>query len=94
MRERSMKKYHHHDELTRDYDGLVHPSQVFDQPADVVIDRYVIGRENNVVVVDFRRPDPPTPKFPGAGALRAAGSTVSPTTGVLENHAGPPLLAS
>jgi hypothetical protein len=33
-----MKKYHHHDELTRDYDGLVHPSQVFDQPADVVND--------------------------------------------------------
>ena len=32
--------------------------------------RYVISRENNVVVVDFRVPDPPAPKFPGAGALR------------------------
>ena len=34
-------------------------------------DRYVIARENNVVLVDFRRdPDPPAPRFPGAGALR------------------------
>jgi hypothetical protein len=33
--------------------------------------RFVIGRENNVVRVDFsREPDPPAPKFPGAGALR------------------------
>jgi hypothetical protein len=35
-------------------------------------DRYVIGRENNVVIVDFRRPDPPPRHFPSAGALRAA----------------------
>jgi hypothetical protein len=34
-------------------------------------DRYVIARENNVVLVDFRRRDPPAPQFPGAGALRA-----------------------
>ena len=34
-------------------------------------DRYIIARENNVVLVDFRRePDPPAPRFPGAGALR------------------------
>ena len=33
--------------------------------------RYVVARERNVVRVDFRqRPDPPTPKFPGAAALR------------------------
>ena len=33
--------------------------------------RYVIGREHNVVHVDFgREPDPPAPKFPGAAALR------------------------
>lgn len=32
---------------------------------------YVIARESNVVVIDFRRPDPPAPHFPGAGALRA-----------------------
>ena len=32
---------------------------------------YVIARELNVVRVDFRRePDPPSPKFPGAAALR------------------------
>ena len=37
----------------------------------VVADRYVVARENNVVRVDFRRePDPPAPRFPGAGALR------------------------
>jgi hypothetical protein len=36
-----------------------------------ICDRYVIARENNVVRVDFARgPDPPTPQFPGAGALR------------------------
>ena len=34
-------------------------------------DRYVIAREDNVVLVDFRRRDPPAPQFPGAGALRA-----------------------
>jgi hypothetical protein len=33
--------------------------------------RYVIGREDNVVVVDFRRTNSPAPHFPGAGALRA-----------------------
>jgi hypothetical protein len=33
--------------------------------------RYIIGREDNVVVVDFRRTNPPAPHFPGAGALRA-----------------------
>jgi hypothetical protein len=33
--------------------------------------RFVIGRENNVLRVDFGRdPDPPAPKFPGAGGLR------------------------
>lgn len=35
--------------------------------------RYVLGREHNVVHVDFgREPDPPAPKFPGAAALRKA----------------------
>ena len=33
--------------------------------------RYVIARESNVLRVDFNRePDPPAPRFPGAGALR------------------------
>jgi hypothetical protein len=32
---------------------------------------HIIARERNVVLVDFDRdPDPPKPKFPGAGALR------------------------
>ena len=34
-------------------------------------ERFVIAREKNVVLVDFRRPDPPSPVFPGAGGLRA-----------------------
>jgi hypothetical protein len=35
------------------------------------IDRYVVTRESNVVRVDFRRePNPPAPRFPGAGGLR------------------------
>ena len=34
-------------------------------------DQYVISRESNVVRVNFAiTPDPPTPQFPGAGALR------------------------
>jgi len=33
--------------------------------------RTIIAREDNVIRVDFRRePDPPAPRFPGAGALR------------------------
>jgi hypothetical protein len=33
--------------------------------------RYIIGRERNVVLVDFgRQPDPSKPTFPGAAALR------------------------
>ena len=53
----------------------------------------VIARENNIVVVDFRRPDPPAPKFPGAGALRAQHS--EPVSMGYENYpAGRPLLAS
>jgi hypothetical protein len=50
------------------------------------IDHYVIGRESNVVRVDFKRePDPPAPCFPGANGLRLVDSghegaaTPSPT---------------
>jgi hypothetical protein len=36
--------------------------------------RRIIWREANVVRVDFQRePDPPAPRFPGAGALRMRG---------------------
>lgn len=35
----------------------------------------IIGRDDNVVLVDFtRKPDPPAPRFPGANAVRAFGS--------------------
>jgi hypothetical protein len=31
----------------------------------------IIGREHNVLIVDFtRKPEPPAPKFPGANAKR------------------------
>ena len=34
-------------------------------------DRHVVARDCNVLRVDFQRdPDPPAPRFPGAGALR------------------------
>ena len=41
--------------------------------------RLVIGRDDNVVLVDFtpRRPDPPAPLFPGANALRQRRQTES-----------------
>jgi hypothetical protein len=33
--------------------------------------RHIIGRENNIVQVDFGHEyDPPAPKFPGANGLR------------------------
>jgi hypothetical protein len=35
----------------------------------------VIGRKANVVLIDFsRKPDPPAPRFPGAGGLREMNS--------------------
>lgn len=38
-----------------------------------VVDRYVVGRHDNVFHVDFRHePDPPPRPFPGAGSLRFA----------------------
>jgi hypothetical protein len=46
--------------------------------------RYVLGRENNIVRVDFtREPDPPAPRFPGAGALRAAQDLAAAVTSSL-----------
>jgi hypothetical protein len=53
----------------------------------------VIERENNVIVVDFQRPDPPAPHFPGAGALRAQYSEAESVRH--ENYPGSrPVLAS
>jgi hypothetical protein len=44
------------------------------------LDRYVIGREHNVVRVDFtRNAEPPTPPFPGAGAMRPCALPSAPT---------------
>jgi hypothetical protein len=38
-----------------------------------VVDRYVVRRDDNVVHVNFaHEPDPPAPRFPGAGSLRFA----------------------
>jgi hypothetical protein len=56
-------------------------------------ERYVISRESNVVRVDFaRKPDPPAPRFPGAGALRSNGGSgglaeaVTPGRGLLRQQ--------
>ena len=46
-----------------------------------VNNRFVIGRENNVVRVDFSRdPDPPAPRFPGASGLREIGDESTSAT--------------
>jgi hypothetical protein len=38
-----------------------------------MIKGHVIGRNGNIVVVDFsREPNPPAPRFPGASGLREA----------------------
>jgi hypothetical protein len=35
---------------------------------------HVIGRQDNILLVDFsKRPEPPAPRFPGAAGLRAVG---------------------
>ena len=48
-------------------------------------ERFIIARERNVVRVDFRRePDPPSPKFPGAAALR---ELVPPSDNPVSIHA-------
>jgi hypothetical protein len=48
-------------------------------PGPSFTERYVIARDSNVLRVDFaRRPDPPAPRFPGAGALRPATRRVAP----------------
>jgi hypothetical protein len=48
-------------------------SGVLAMPGPSFTERYVIVRDSNVLGVDFaRRPDPPAPRFPGAGALRPA----------------------
>jgi hypothetical protein len=45
--------------------------------------RFVIGREPNVVRVDFRRdPDPPAPRFPGASGLREIGGESPSATNI------------
>jgi len=48
-------------------------------------ERRVLGRKDNVVIVNFRRPEPPAPYFPGGGALRAA---VVPDNELLGNSYG------
>jgi hypothetical protein len=47
--------------------------------------RLVIGRENNVLRVDFSRdPDPPAPRFPGASGLREIVDESASVTETLE----------
>ena len=49
--------------------------------------RFVIARESNVVRVDFNRePDPPAPRFPGAGALRDDEGDMQSVVAVAANH--------
>ena len=53
MRERSMKKQYDDHELTRDYDGLVHPSQVFGHPSDVANDPDLSLNEKRAILAAF-----------------------------------------
>jgi hypothetical protein len=51
--------------------------------------RHVVGRKDNVVIVDFRgRPEPPTPYFPGGGALRVAVLTGDEALSTAYEHYG------
>jgi len=50
-------------------------------------DRHIVGRKDNVVIVDFRTPESPPPYFPGGGALRIAALSGDETFGnACEHH--------
>ena len=52
-------------------------------------DCVVIARDRNVLRVDFRRdPDPPAPRFPGAGALRRCPQAEAVDAFALGIHSG------
>ena len=58
-------------------------------PPASAIGRYVVARDNNVVRVDFtRQPDPPAPRFPGAGALRECPFDSIPAPEAVASSAG------
>jgi hypothetical protein len=50
---------------------------------------YVIARENNVVLIDFRRTNPPAPRFRGGGALRVVKGIEEDARGWLRSDAEP-----
>jgi hypothetical protein len=55
--------------------------------------RHIIGRENNVVRVDFaRHSDPPAPKFPGANGLRPVKEEEWEAQCMLDDRIGIPVL--
>lgn len=57
--------------------------------------RYIIGREHNIVRVDFaRESDPPAPKFPGANGLRPVKKEESETQCMLADRTGYPCFAA
>ena len=49
-------------------------------------DRHIVGRKDNVVIVDFRTPESPPPYFPGGGALRIAIVAGGQTLGSAYEH--------
>lgn len=52
------------------------------------LDRFVIGRDHNVLRVNFaREPEPPPPPFPGAGALRACMRLAQPDVTLTSDRA-------
>ena len=57
--------------------------------------RHIIGREHNIVRVDFaRESDPPAPKFPGANGLRPVKKEESEPQCVLADRTGYPCFAA
>jgi len=57
--------------------------------------RHIIGRENNVVRVDFaHESDPPAPKFPGANGLRPAKKEEWEAQCMLDDRIGHPCFAA
>jgi len=48
--------------------------------------RHVVGRKDNVVIVNFRPPESPPPYFPGGGALRITAVAADQALGSAYEH--------
>jgi hypothetical protein len=71
-----MSKYYIDRVLARDFDGLVHPSEVFDHPADVVNDPDISLNEKRAILASWASDACAIEAAPGLSAQGPAGRAV------------------